>query len=89
MTDAAKDTMFGIMERWGFPVLVALAAGWILRNDVLLPLVEEHRSFVKQLGETQREISQAITEQTRLLYALQPREKAYQTSVTTPEPGRN
>jgi hypothetical protein len=44
-----------------------------LRADVLLPLVEEHRAFVKQLGETQREISQAITEQTRLLYALQPR----------------
>ena len=64
-------TAGNILERWGFPVLVALAAGWVLRNDVLLPLVEEHRSFVKQLGETQREISQAITEQTKLLYALQ------------------
>lgn len=73
MTDATKDTVYGIMERWGFPVLVALAAGWVLRNDVLLPLVEEHRSFVKQLGETQREISRAVTEQTRLLYALQPK----------------
>lgn len=67
------NTLHSIIERWGFPVLVAVAAGWILRNDVLLPLVEEHRSFVKQLGETQREISQAITEQTRLLYALQPK----------------
>lgn len=73
MTDATKDTVYGIMERWGFPVLVALAAGWVLRNDVLLPLVEEHRSFVKQLGETQRDISKAVTEQTRLLYALQPK----------------
>jgi hypothetical protein len=52
-------------------VLVALAAGYVLRHDVLLPLVDEHRSFVKNLGETQREISQAIQEQTRLLYALQ------------------
>jgi hypothetical protein len=43
----------------------------VLRQDVLLPLVEEHRSFVKQLGETQREISQAVAEQTKLLYALQ------------------
>jgi hypothetical protein len=51
-----------------------LAAGWVLRHDVLLPLVEEHRAFVKQLGETQREISKAITEQTRLLYAMQPKE---------------
>lgn len=66
-------TLSQIIERWGFPVLVAIAAGWILRNDVLLPLVEEHRSFVKSLSETQRDISQAITEQTRLLYALQPR----------------
>jgi hypothetical protein len=73
MTDAARETMFDIMNKWGFPVLVALAAGWVLRNDVLLPLVEEHRAFVKQLGETQRGISQAIAEQTRLLYALQPK----------------
>jgi len=71
MTEAARETITGIMERWGFPVLVALAAGYILRNDVLLPLMEEHRSFVKQLGETQREISQAVAEQTKLLYAMQ------------------
>lgn len=63
-----------ILERWGFPVLVAVAAGWILRNDVLLPLVEEHRSFVKQLGETQKDISKAVMEQTKLLYALQPKD---------------
>lgn len=90
MTDDVKATMSNILERWGFPVLVAIAAGWILRNDVLLPLVEEHRSFVKSLGETQREISQAIGEQTRLLYALQPKpERAYQTSVVVPEPTKN
>lgn len=71
-------TVGTILERWGFPVLVACAAGWILRNDVLLPLVDEHRAFVKQLGETQRDISTALTEQTKLLYALQPRhEKTY------------
>jgi len=72
MTDEVKATVGNILERWGFPVLVALAAGWVLRHDVLLPLVEEHRAFVKQLGETQRDIGQAIQEQTRLLYALQP-----------------
>ena len=70
--EEVAGTVGSIMERWGFPVLVALAAGWVLRHDVLLPLVEEHRAFVKSLSETQREISQAITEQTRLLYALQP-----------------
>lgn len=82
MTDAAKETMYGIMERWGFPVLVALAAGYVLRNDVLLPLVEEHRVFVRSLSETQQEISKAVAEQTKLLYALQPREKAYTVKAT-------
>jgi hypothetical protein len=77
-------TIGSIMERWGFPVLVALAAGWVLRHDVLLPLVEEHRSFVKSLSETQREISQAVNEQTRLLYALQPR-----TTATGSDAGRD
>lgn len=74
MTDAAKDTMYTILEKWGFPTLVAIAVGWVLRHDVLLPLVEEHRSFVRSLSETQREISQAVSEQTRLLYELRPRE---------------
>lgn len=70
MTDTAKGTIFSVIERWGFPTLVALAAGWVLRHDVLLPLVDEHRSFVKSLSETQREISKAVTEQTRLLYEM-------------------
>lgn len=69
--EEVAGTVGNILERWGFPVLVALAAGWVLRNDVLLPLVEEHRAFVQQLGETQRDISKAITEQTRLLYELE------------------
>jgi hypothetical protein len=73
VTDQAKETLYSIMERWGFPTLVAIACGWVLRADVLLPLVEEHRAFVKSLSETQREISRAVGEQTRLLYALQPR----------------
>ena len=73
MTEAAKDTMFGIMERWGFPVLVAIAAGWMLRNDVLIPLTEEHRTLIRTVSETQREIAKSVEEQTRLLYALQPR----------------
>lgn len=71
MTEEVRATISNVIERWGFPVLVALAAGWVLRNDVLLPLVAEHRNFVQQLGETQREISQAITEQTKLLYSMQ------------------
>lgn len=85
VTDAAKETMFGIIERWGFPTLVAIAFGWVLRQDVLLPLVESHQQFVMQLGDTQHEITQAIREQTRLLYALQPNaQKTLTSSVLIP-----
>lgn len=76
MTDEVKSTLFSIMEKWGFPTLVAMVAMWVLRQDVLLPLVESHKQFVTQLGETQRDISNAIQEQTRLLYALQPKSAA-------------
>ena len=74
--EEVQGTVFSIIERWGFPTLVALAFGYVLRQDVLLPLVQAHQEFVQQLGETQREISGAIKEQTRLLYALQPRSAA-------------
>lgn len=67
-----SETAAKIIERWGFPVLVALATGWILRNDVLIPLVEEHRVFVRQLGDTQKEIGEALKEQTKILYQLVP-----------------
>jgi hypothetical protein len=76
VTDEVKSTLFGIMERWGFPTLVAIVAMWVLRQDVLLPLVQSHKQFVEQLGETQKDISTAIQEQTRLLYALQPKSAA-------------
>jgi hypothetical protein len=76
MTDEVKGTMFSIIERWGFPTLVAIVAMWVLRQDVLLPLVQSHKQFVEQLGETQQDISKAIQEQTRLLYALQPKSAA-------------
>jgi hypothetical protein len=76
VTDEVKGTLFSIMERWGFPTLVAIVAMWVLRQDVLLPLVQSHKQFVEQLGETQQDISKAIAEQTRLLYALQPKSAA-------------
>lgn len=74
--EEVQTTMFSIIERWGFPTLVAIAFGWVLRQDVLLPLVSAHTQFLEQMGETQKDISTAIQEQTRLLYALQPRSAA-------------
>jgi len=71
VTAETKDTIFGIMERWGFPTLVALALAFFIRQDLLLPLLEEHRLTLKEVRETQREIAQAVNEQTRLLIAIQ------------------
>lgn len=70
MTEATKETLYTALRDYGFSVVVALAAGWVLRNDVLIPLVEEHRTFVRSLSETQSEISKAVTEQTKLLYEM-------------------
>jgi hypothetical protein len=85
MSDEVKATLATIIERWGFPVLVAVACGWMLRQDVLLPLVQAHTKFLEQLGDTQKDISKALGEQTRLLYALQPRsgESGYVSSANS------
>ena len=73
MTDEVKATIGNIIERWGFPVLVALAAGYTLRNDILLPMLDDHRATLRDLRETLKVIAEAIGEQTKLLYAMQPR----------------
>ena len=73
MTDEVRASIGNIIERWGFPVLVALAAGYTLRNDILLPMLDDHRATLRDLRETQKVIAEAVTEQTKLLYALQPR----------------
>jgi hypothetical protein len=61
------------LDRWGWPTLAAVGRAFFIRQDLLLPLLEEHRLTLKEVRETQREIAGAITEQTKLLYALQPR----------------
>ena len=67
-----SETMKTVLERWGFPTLVAVAAGVVLRYDVLLPLVQQHSAFLSTIAESQKEISEAVKEQTKLLYALKP-----------------
>ena len=59
------------VERWGFPVVIALAFFYVLRVDVLVPLVDEHRLFLRELTLTQQELSEAMREQTRLIRALE------------------
>ena len=68
-----KETLFSIIEKYGFPVFVASALGISLREDVIKPLVAEHTQFIKSVIETQREIAKTVSEQTKLLYALQPK----------------
>ena len=63
--------MLSVMEKWGFPTLAALALAWFIRADLIQPLLEEHRLTLKEVRETQREIAEAVTEQTKLLYDLQ------------------
>lgn len=70
-----SETLKVVIERWGFPTVVALAAGYVLRQDVLLPLVDQHSVFLHTIAESQKEIAQAVNEQTRLLYALQPKQE--------------
>lgn len=68
-----SETLKTVLERWGFPTLVAIAFGWVLRADILLPLVEQHSAFLQTVAQSQKEIAEAVKEQTKLLYALQPK----------------
>ena len=91
MTSDTRDTLFGLLDRWGWPTLAACALAFFIRQDLLLPLLEEHRLTLKEVRETQREIAGAITEQTKLLYALQPRssDKAYTVKAVEPDGSQN
>ncbi len=86
MTDQTKDTLLSLLKDYGFATVLAVALLWVGRQDIILPMVEAHRDFLRQVADTQKDISQAISEQTRLLYALQPRgEKQYTVKAVEPE----
>ena len=70
--EEVHTTVLGVLERYGFASLVALACLYVGRQDVLLPLVKAHTQFLEKLAQTQIEIATAVQDQTRLLYALQP-----------------
>jgi hypothetical protein len=70
--------------------VLACALLWVGRQDIILPMVEAHRDFLREVAETQKEISQAIAEQTRLLYALQPKGGLLRTvDASEPDTGKN
>ena len=71
MTTETKDTLLSVLRDYGFATVLAIALLWVGRQDVILPMVEAHRDFLRDVAATQKEISAAISEQTRLLYAMQ------------------
>ena len=91
MTTETHDTMMELIGKYGFPTLVAVALGFFIRQDLLLPLLEEHRLTLKEVRETQREIADAVGEQTRLLYAIQSqvKDEAWTVDITPPPAGEN
>lgn len=75
-----------MLERYGFGLVLATAILWFVRTDIVIPMVDAHRGFLREMSATQHDISRAIQEQTRLLYALRGgREGMYTTSVVEPE----
>ena len=72
-SETVQTTFLGILREHSFSAVVALACLYVGRQDVLLPLVKAHTQFLEKLAQTQVEIAGAVSEQTRLLYALQPR----------------
>lgn len=78
MSSAEAAQWFGkILERYGFATVVACALLFFLRQDIVLPLVDEHRSFLREMVESQQELTRAMNEQTRILYAIYRREPVY------------
>lgn len=91
MTAETKDTLLSILKDYGFATVLACGLLWVGRQDIILPMVEAHREFLRDVAQTQKEISQAISEQTRLLYALQPKGSTQMRTVdvTVPDDGKN
>ena len=71
MTDTTKDTVMEMLAKYGFSTVVAVGLAFFIRQDLLIPLLDEHRLTLREVRETQREIADAIGEQTRLLIAIQ------------------
>ena len=83
--DEAISLAHRIIERWGFPTLVAISLLYFIRVYLVLPMVEAHVKFLDEMTSTQRDIVQTMQEQTRLLYALQPQSAAYRSVQDDPQ----
>lgn len=72
------ETALRMLERYGFGLVLATLVLWFVRTDLVLPMVAAHQSFLREMAQTQRDITDAVHEQTKLLYALvPPKDRAY------------
>lgn len=85
------EAFLRMAERYGFGIVLATAILWFVRTDLVLPMVEAHQQFLKEMAATQQEIGRALREQTQVLHALQScrPERTYTSSVTVPDEGVN
>lgn len=80
------ETALRMLERYGFGLVLATAILWFVRVDLVIPMVDAHKSFLKEMAATQHDIARSIQEQTRLLYVIRDgRDKMYTTSVIEPD----
>lgn len=92
MTADAKETLMELLAKYGFSTLVAVGLAWFIRQDLLIPLLDEHRLTLREVRETQREIADAVSDQTRLLLSIQsgkPVVGLRTVDVSEIEPGEN
>jgi len=81
---ASNETMnlyeaaFRLAEKYGFGLLLSTAILYSVRTDVVLPMVQSHQEFLREVARTQQDISKTMAEQTRLLYAIQDRQDVRQ-----------
>jgi hypothetical protein len=64
------ETALRMLERYGFGLVLATAILWFVRTDLVLPMVSAHQQFLQEMALTQRDITNAVREQTKLLYAM-------------------
>lgn len=84
-TNEAMGAAGKILERYGFPTLVAMALMYFVRMDLVVPMVDAHVKFLDEMTTTQRDIVEAMREQTRLLYAIQPKTAAFKSHQDDPQ----
>ena len=72
------EAAFRLAEKYGFGLLLSTAILYSVRTDVVLPMVQSHQEFLREVARTQQDISKTMAEQTRLLYAIQDRQDVRQ-----------